>query len=84
MTARSDSPLVVVSTASLYKFPQVVLNALDAKGKDEEGLEAVKYLQEKISVKLPETVQRLFDAPTLHDTVVSPDEMQDTVVEILK
>ena len=79
-----DSPLVVVSTASPYKFPQAVLNALDAKGKDEEGLEAVKYLQEKISVKLPETVQRLFDAPTLHDTVVSPDEMKDTVVEILK
>ena len=79
-----DSPLVVVSTASPYKFPQAVLNALDAKGKDEEGLEAVKYLQEKISVKLPETVQRLFDAPTLHDTVVSPDEMKKTVVEILK
>lgn len=79
-----NSPLVVVSTASPYKFPQAVLNALDAKGKDERGLEAVKYLQEKISVKLPETVQRLFDAPTLHDTVASPDEMKTTVVEILK
>ena len=79
-----DNPLVVVSTASPYKFPQAVLNALDAKGKDEEGLEAVKYLQEKISVDLPTTVQRLFDAPVLHDTVIAPDDMKKTVVEILK
>lgn len=52
--------------------------------KDEEGLEAVKFLHDKTGVDLPATVQRLFDAPTLHDTVVSPDEMKDTVVEILK
>ena len=79
-----DSPLVVVSTASPYKFPQAVLKALDAPGKDEDGLNAVKFLHDKTGVDLPATVQRLFDAPVLHDTVVAPDEMKKTVVEILK
>ena len=79
-----DSPLVVVSTASPYKFPQAVLKALDAPGKDEDGLDAVKFLHDKTGVDLPATVQRLFDAPVLHDTVIAPDEMKKTVVEILK
>ena len=81
--ASGDStPVVVVATASPYKFPQAVLHALGAN-KIDSGLDVVNQLQALIKAPLPKTVADLFTAKELHSLVVEPAEMAATVIDIL-
>ncbi|MCP0887602.1 threonine synthase [Ligilactobacillus sp. WILCCON 0076] len=76
------TPMIVVSTASPYKFPQTVLSAL-GDSTSVSGLESVKLLHEKIKTPLPETVKKLFKATTIHNTVVTPEKMEQAVKQLL-
>ena len=82
-TSGDTTPMIIVSTASPYKFPQSVLAAL---GQDNiaSGLQAVTQLQELVNVPLPKTVTDLFTTPNLHSTVIEPTEMEETVRKLLQ
>lgn len=78
------SPMVIVSTASPYKFPQAVLEALETDSQHAEGLEAVTELQAKLQTPLPPTVATLFEAPIRHHLTCDPQDMEEMVRQILK
>lgn len=77
-------PMVIVSTASPYKFPNAVLTAIEDHNEDVDGLDAVQKLQGLINVPLPKAITTLFDAPVRHDMTVQPAEMPAAIAKILK
>ena len=76
--SRSEAPLVVLSTASPYKFPAAVLRAIggDASG-DEFGL--MQRLHDATGVPVPRALAQLADKPVLHRDCVDRDRMQTYV-----
>ena len=74
-----ENPLVVLSTASPYKFPEAVLSALgEAAPKD--GFAALAQLHKKTAVSVPRNLLGLEQKPRLHTRVISKDEMLPTVL----
>ena len=78
-----QTPMVVVSTASPYKFPEAVLHALGEKNVA-PGLAAVTQLHELIKQPYPPTINALFDAPLLHDQTCAPADMKALVAQIIR
>lgn len=77
-------PMVIVSTASPYKFPNAVLTAIEGHEESIDGLEAVQQLQTHINVPFPKAIETLFNAKIRHNTTVQPDEMNAAIKNILK
>lgn len=73
---------VIVSTASAYKFPRVVVEAINGLT-DADDFELVKTLNQISNIEIPSAVKDLFTAEIRHQTVVAEDEMQSIVTSIL-
>lgn len=81
-TTDDQTPMVVLSTASPYKFPETVLKAItDAPVKG--GLDAVHQLNDLLKDQLPTGVSDLFDLPQRQEVVVQPDQMKQYLEENL-
>lgn len=78
-----QTPSVIVSTASAYKFPRVVVEAINGST-DVDDFELVKILNQISDIEIPATVKELATAEIRHQTVVAENEMQAIVTSILK
>ncbi|RZI49263.1 threonine synthase [Lactococcus kimchii] len=78
-----EGKTVVVSTASPYKFPQVVLNALSSTAVASDDFAAVKALEELSETPLPRAVKSIEKAEVLHQTTVEVSQMQSEVERYL-
>ncbi len=68
-------PVVVLSTASPYKFPSTVLRALHRPpGQDE--FQNLKALETTTGVPIPENLRNLANATILHESHINLDEME--------
>jgi threonine synthase len=79
-TGDDQVPNLIVSTASPYKFPGSVLEAITGKkedGKDDFAL--VEQLHKLSGVEIPPAVTALRDAPIRHNVQCDIDQMQDVV-----
>lgn len=75
-------PLVVISTASPYRFPQDVLYALT--GNDvKDSFKGVKRIHLLTAMKVPEPIKAVRYKPIRFKTTVSPDKMFDEVLKFL-
>lgn len=74
-----DTPMVVLSTASPYKFPEAVLSAL-GEAAPENGFAALARLQEKTAVPVPKNLLGLEQKPRLHTRVIPKEEMLSCVL----
>ncbi|KXT75346.1 threonine synthase [Streptococcus sp. DD12] len=82
-TASQDqTPTVVASTASPYKFPRVTVEAVTGQAPADD-FAAVDSLVELSGVAIPKAVQGLQDAPVRHETVVAAQDMQTEVERYL-
>lgn len=81
---KSSNKTVIVSTASPYKFAGSVLSAIDPALVSDEDMAMAEKLSEISKVPIPAAVERLWNAPVLHDTVCDVDKMQSVVEEWLK
>lgn len=79
-----QTPTVIVSTASPYKFPETVYNAITGQQPDQTGLDAIHDLQSILEVPLSDNVQSLFDQNAHQETVIQPNLMEDTIGQLLK
>ncbi len=75
----NTTPIVVLSTASPYKFPAAVLSAIggDAQGDEFDQMERLCRMT---GAKIPENLAGLRQKPELHNTVVDKEEMPDFVL----
>ncbi len=77
---RGENPLVVLSTASAYKFPAAVLSALGQEpGADEFAV--MERLQELTGAPIPAGLRDLQKKTVLHRDVIQREDMQRYVME---
>ena len=73
-----NGPVVILSTASPYKFPAAVLSAIGVPcGLDEFGM--MDALEEYTKVPLPENLRGLRERPVRHRDTVAPADMLEYV-----
>lgn len=83
METGDETPTVLASTASPYKFSKAVLEALGEPVDQADDFALIDRLCELSGVPVPQAVEELRTAAILHDRVVPTGEMADTVREIL-
>ena len=76
-----DTPCVVVSTASPYKFAEDVLSALGGSGKGTEALELLKNVSETV---IPKPLQKLAREKQRFDGCIDKVDMKEFVKGYLK
>ncbi|MGM9661752.1 MAG: threonine synthase [Oscillospiraceae bacterium] len=75
----SQNPVVILSTASPYKFPAAVLSALGGDGSGDE-FAVMERLQALTGVPVPRNLQGLREKPVRHKTVMEKEEMLSFVL----
>lgn len=78
-----DTPAVIASTASAYKFADSVAESIGLMP-DGDGFVNVRALHEKTGVKIPAGLKGLEDKEIRHKGVLDKEEMQSAVREALK
>ncbi len=76
-----DRPMVVLSTASPYKFPAAVLTALEGE-KDMDEFAMMDRLQETTGVPIPGNLSGLQEKKELHTGVIAKDKMLEFVMAL--
>ncbi len=74
-------PMVVLSTASAYKFPAAVLSALEPV-EDGDEFQQMERLEEISGVAIPQNLAGLNKKPERHTGVIGKEEMYDFVTRI--
>ncbi|MBQ1235949.1 MAG: threonine synthase [Oscillospiraceae bacterium] len=80
---RENGPCVILSTASPYKFPAAVTEAIGLEGSEDE-FEIMEKLEEASKVPMPENLRNLRQRQRLHKDLLSPEEMADYVFDLMK
>lgn len=78
-----NTPTVIASTASPYKFTRSVMEAIDPKYASQGDFELVDELHNLSGVQIPQAIEDIRSAAVLHDTVCDKSEMEATVRTIL-
>ena len=73
-------PLVILSTASPYKFPKAVLQALGIAQRG-SGFDAMLQLHDATGVPIPGNLSGLDQRPVLHRDVIDREQMLDYVLK---
>ncbi len=76
-------PVVVLSTASPYKFPAAVSKALGLPLEGDE-YQQIAAINKKTSVPVPKNLSSIQSKPVLHNTVIDRDKIIDYVLEVLE
>jgi threonine synthase len=78
-----DTPTIIASTASPYKFTRSVVTAIDPSLSEMGDFELVDKLEEISAVSVPNAVNEIRTAPVVHDTVCDKEEMEAVVKKFL-
>ncbi len=78
-----ETPSVIASTASPYKFTRSVMDAIHPGSEDATDFELVDKLKEISGVEVPKAIEEIRTAPILHTTECDIDKMEDEVKKIL-
>lgn len=74
-----NTPTVVLSTASPYKFTRDVLTSLDEKYAGRDEFELIKEMSALLKADIPGPLAGLENRPVLHKSICTKDEMQKEV-----
>ncbi|MGM0365178.1 MAG: threonine synthase [Actinomycetota bacterium] len=75
---------VIVSTASPFKFPDKVIEAVGGDAGAGDQMELIGRLSEISGVPVPERIKKLARLPVRHDAVCSGEEMKDRIADMLE
>ena len=74
-----QTPTVIASTASPFKFPRAVVSAIDPDCEETEDFALIDRVSALSGVKVPQAVEEIRTAPIRHDTQCDVAQMPDTV-----
>ena len=80
LASNDETPTVIVSTASPYKFPCDVLEAITGQYVD-DAFVAGKKLQLESATEMPESIAKLKEKKVLHKDIIKVNEMANTVIK---
>lgn len=83
-TGDEDTPAILASTASPYKFSRAVLDAINPEYDKKTDFELIDELKKLSGVKIPQAIEDIRTAPVLHKTVCKKEEMEKTVKNFLE
>jgi threonine synthase len=72
-------PMVVLSTASPYKFPEAVLSAIGGSC-DGDEFDRMEQLEKRTGVQIPKNLADLRQKPQLHNAVIDKEQMLSFVL----
>lgn len=78
-----ETPTIIASTASPYKFLRSVLSAIDEKYDSRTDFELIDILKELSMTEIPQAIEDIRTAPVLHDIVCPTEDMQKQVEKYL-
>ncbi len=83
LSSQRENPLVIVSTASPYKFPEAVLNGLniDTDSMDDDAL--LNNLREFTDIDFPPAINKINENPADERTIIPIEEMKDAIRRII-
>ena len=81
---KDNKPALVVSTASPFKFPRSICNALDIDVENINDFEVLKKLSESTNNVIPKNLASLENAEILHNEVWDKSQMRDALLSFLK
>ena len=76
---KATSPMLVVSTASAYKFAGDVLLSLTGE-KPKDDLTAPAMLREHSGVELPTPLEKILSRQPIHTDVIGKEKMTESVL----
>ncbi len=78
-----ETPTVIASTASPYKFTRSVMSAIDPKYMEDEDFTLVDEMYDLSRVPVPQAIEDIRSAPVLHPLTCEREEMQQMVKRFL-
>ena len=81
-STKDNTPTVLLSTASPYKFPHAVLEAIFGKAPQDE-FDAADEIK-NMGVEQPTQIAELKTKPVLHKTVCDKEDMPKTILNAVK
>lgn len=78
-----NTPMVIVSTASPYKFTKDVMIALDKDNQKYDAFTLMKKLQEVSGVKIPASIQDIEKRKILHNNICEKQNIKQFVIKYL-
>ena len=79
-----NKPALVLSTASPFKFPRSICNALNIDVDGINDFEVLKKLSEATNNEIPKNLADLENAEVLHNEVWDKSQMRDALLSFLK
>lgn len=79
-----DKPYLVVSTASPYKFPRSICNALGIDIGEINDFEVLNKLKDYTGLDIPINLQNLDKKPVIHNEIWDKDYMRDPLLSYLE
>lgn len=79
-----NKQILIASTASPYKFPRSICNALEIDVEGIDDFEVLNKLFEKTKVEIPTNLKDLDKKQVLHEEVWDKDEMKEAILSYLK
>ena len=73
-----DTPMVLLSTASPYKFVNAVANAVLPETSDDVQ-QVMKDLNAATNAPIPDNLSKVWDLPVRHQSVIQKDQMTEYV-----
>lgn len=81
---KDNTPTIVASTASPFKFTRSVSDSLDIETGGKSDFQLIKELSEKTGIVIPEPIKDLENKEILHNTVCEKDEIKEAIKNILR
>ena len=80
---KDDKPALILSTASPFKFPRSICNALNIDVEKINDFKVLEKLSTETNNKIPNSLSTLETANVLHDEVWDKSEMRDALLSYL-
>jgi len=80
---KDDKPALILSTASPFKFPTSICNALDIDVEKINDFKVLEKLSARTNNKIPNSLSTLETDKVLHDEVWDKSEMRDALLSYL-
>ncbi|QAA35106.1 threonine synthase [Clostridium manihotivorum] len=83
-TTKDDAVTVIASTASPFKFPRSVNEALSFEDSKASDFEMVEKLSKEFNIRIPKGIDNLESKPIIHTTTCDKENMKNVIEEFLK
>lgn len=74
----AKTPMILLSTASPYKFTHVVAEAI-LQEKITDDYDAMQAIYQKTNLPIPKNLAQVWNLPVLHDDVIDKDNMENYI-----